>query len=149
MWWRYIGNIFFLWEHGEESFKEFIEHLNQNNSTIKCNLISIFINSSGDCDGAFYFHFCFSVCLKIFLSWNNFDCRLSVLFDYKLIQLLISSTVWLTFARWWWIVFVEWLPNVKASFQVGPLSEILVTHSEQDLNLCRTWVKALLSEFVQ
>ena len=93
MWWRYVGNIFFLWEHGEESFKEFIERLNQNNSTLKCDLIRVFINSSGDYDGDFYFHFCFSVCLKIFFSWNNFECGLFVMFDYKLIQLLISSTV--------------------------------------------------------
>ena len=41
MWWRYVGNIFFLWEHGEESFKEFIERLNQNNSTLKCDLIRV------------------------------------------------------------------------------------------------------------
>ena len=26
LWWRYIDDIFFLWEHGEEKLKEFIEH---------------------------------------------------------------------------------------------------------------------------
>ena len=28
-WWRYIDNIIFLWGHGEEKLKEFIEHLNE------------------------------------------------------------------------------------------------------------------------
>ena len=35
LWWRYIDNIFFLWEHGEEKLKEFIEHLNEKHPTIK------------------------------------------------------------------------------------------------------------------
>ena len=33
--WRYIDDIFFLWEHGEEKLKEFIEHLNEKHPTIK------------------------------------------------------------------------------------------------------------------
>ena len=28
VWWRYIDNIFFIWEHGEESLKEFINEMN-------------------------------------------------------------------------------------------------------------------------
>ena len=35
LWWRYIDDIFFLWEHGEEKLKEFIEHLNEKHQTIK------------------------------------------------------------------------------------------------------------------
>ena len=35
LWWRYIDDIFFLWEHGEEKFKEFIEYLNEKHPTIK------------------------------------------------------------------------------------------------------------------
>ena len=35
LWWRYIDDIFFLWEHGEEKLKEFIEHLNEKHPTIK------------------------------------------------------------------------------------------------------------------
>ena len=35
MWWRYIDDIFFLWEHGEEKLKKFIEHLNEKHPTIK------------------------------------------------------------------------------------------------------------------
>ena len=35
LWWRYIDDIFFLWEHGEKKLKEFIEHLNEENPTIK------------------------------------------------------------------------------------------------------------------
>ena len=28
LWWKYIGDIFFLWELGEKKLKEFIEYLN-------------------------------------------------------------------------------------------------------------------------
>ena len=35
LWWRYIDDIFFLWEHGEEKLKGFIEHLNEKHPTIK------------------------------------------------------------------------------------------------------------------
>ena len=35
IWWRYIDNIFFIWEHGEESLKVFIEQVNMFHSTIK------------------------------------------------------------------------------------------------------------------
>ena len=35
VWWRYIDDIFFIWEHGEESLKNFIENLNSFHSTIK------------------------------------------------------------------------------------------------------------------
>ena len=34
-WWRYIDGIFFLWEHGEEKLKAFIEHLNEKHQTLK------------------------------------------------------------------------------------------------------------------
>ena len=27
-WWRYTDDIFFIWEHGEESLKEFINEIN-------------------------------------------------------------------------------------------------------------------------
>ena len=35
VWWRYIGDIFFIWEHGEESLKEFLNEINSFHSTIK------------------------------------------------------------------------------------------------------------------
>ena len=35
MWWRYIDDIFFLWEHGEEKLKKFLEYLNEKHLTIK------------------------------------------------------------------------------------------------------------------
>ena len=35
MWWRYIDDIFFLWEHGEEKLKKFMEYLNEKRSTTK------------------------------------------------------------------------------------------------------------------
>ena len=28
VWWRYIDNLLFIWEHGEESLKEFINEIN-------------------------------------------------------------------------------------------------------------------------
>ena len=28
IWWRYIDDIFFIWEHGENSLKQFTEKLN-------------------------------------------------------------------------------------------------------------------------
>ena len=34
-WWRFIGDIFFIWEHGEEKPKEFIDVLNKKHPTIK------------------------------------------------------------------------------------------------------------------
>ena len=35
IWWRYIDDIFFIWEHGEDSLKQFIETLNACYPTIK------------------------------------------------------------------------------------------------------------------
>ena len=35
LWWRYIDDIFFLWEHREEKLKKFIEYLNEKHLTIK------------------------------------------------------------------------------------------------------------------
>ena len=35
IWWRYIDDIFFIWEHGEESLKVFIEQVNMFHSTVK------------------------------------------------------------------------------------------------------------------
>ena len=35
VWWRYIDDIFLLWEHGEESLKAFLNHLNSAHPTIK------------------------------------------------------------------------------------------------------------------
>ena len=35
LWWRYIDDIFFLWEHGKEKLKKFIEYLNDKHATIK------------------------------------------------------------------------------------------------------------------
>ena len=34
VWWRYIDDIFFIWEHGEESLKEFINEINSFHPTI-------------------------------------------------------------------------------------------------------------------
>ena len=35
LWWRYIDDIFFLWEHGEEKLRSFINDINKNHPTIK------------------------------------------------------------------------------------------------------------------
>ena len=35
IWWRYIDDIFFIWQHGEESLKVFIEQVNMFRSTMK------------------------------------------------------------------------------------------------------------------
>ena len=35
LWWKYIYNIFFLWEHGEEKLKTFIGNINKMHPTIK------------------------------------------------------------------------------------------------------------------
>ena len=35
LWWRYIDDIFFLWEHGEEKLKSFIDSINKMHPTIK------------------------------------------------------------------------------------------------------------------
>ena len=35
IWWRYIDDIFSIWEHGEEKLKEFIDVLNKKHPTIK------------------------------------------------------------------------------------------------------------------
>ena len=35
LWWRYIDDIFFLWEHGEEKLRSFINDINKNQPTIK------------------------------------------------------------------------------------------------------------------
>ena len=35
IWWRYIDNIFFIWEHGEESLEKFLNKSNTFHSTIK------------------------------------------------------------------------------------------------------------------
>ena len=35
VWWRYIDDIFFIWNHGEESLKEFINEINSFHPTIK------------------------------------------------------------------------------------------------------------------
>ena len=35
LWWRYIDDIFFLWKHGEEKLKSFIDNINKMHPTIK------------------------------------------------------------------------------------------------------------------
>ena len=35
IWWKYIDDIFFIWEHREDSLKQFIETLNACHPTIK------------------------------------------------------------------------------------------------------------------
>ena len=35
IWWRYIDDIFLIWEHGEESLKLFLEKINKIHPTIK------------------------------------------------------------------------------------------------------------------
>ena len=35
LWWRYIDDIFFIWEHGEEKLRNFVETLNDIHPTIK------------------------------------------------------------------------------------------------------------------
>ena len=35
LWWRYIDEIFFHWEHEQEKLRKFIEYLNEKHPTIK------------------------------------------------------------------------------------------------------------------
>ena len=35
IWWMYIDNVFFIWEHGEELLKEFINEMNSFHPNIK------------------------------------------------------------------------------------------------------------------
>ena len=35
LWWRYIDDIFFLWEHGENKLKSFLDKINEVHPTIK------------------------------------------------------------------------------------------------------------------
>ena len=35
LWWRYIDDIFFLWEHGQEKLKPFIDTINEMHATVK------------------------------------------------------------------------------------------------------------------
>ena len=35
IWWRYIDDIFFIWKHGEESLRVFIDQVNLSHPTIK------------------------------------------------------------------------------------------------------------------
>ena len=35
LWWGYIHDIFFIWEHGEEKLRNFVETLNETHPTIK------------------------------------------------------------------------------------------------------------------
>ena len=35
LWWRNIDDIFFLWDHGEEKLKSFIDNINKMDPTIK------------------------------------------------------------------------------------------------------------------
>ena len=35
LWWRYIDDIFFIWEHGEEKLRNFVKTLNEIHPTIK------------------------------------------------------------------------------------------------------------------
>ena len=35
VWWRYIDDIIFIWEHSEESLKEFLNEINSFHPTIK------------------------------------------------------------------------------------------------------------------
>ena len=63
---------------------------------------------------------------------------------------------WWLWWSWWWIVFLVWLTNERrlALFPTGtiirdPHHRESPTCRKQDLNLRRTWVRALLNEFVQ
>ena len=35
LWWRYIDDLIFLWEHGEEKLKTFIDSINKMHPTIR------------------------------------------------------------------------------------------------------------------
>ena len=35
LWWRFIDDIFFIWEHGEEQLKPFIDNINKMHPAIK------------------------------------------------------------------------------------------------------------------
>ena len=35
LWWRYIDDLFFIWEHGEQKLRNFVETLNEFHPTSK------------------------------------------------------------------------------------------------------------------
>ena len=35
IWWRYINDVFFIWEHGEKSLKVFLDQVSMSHATIK------------------------------------------------------------------------------------------------------------------
>ena len=80
------------------------------------------------------------------LAWSTYCRTLSPKCDYD----------WDIEWWWWWIVFVVWLTGERclALFPAGtivrdPHHLESPTRCKQDLNLCRTWVQALLNEVVQ
>ena len=92
-------------------------------------------------------------------------CLYSMFWVWRCFQLRFSLNLCLVYedfgwcfniSWWWWIVFVVWLTDERrlALFSDGtivrdPHHLESPTHRKQDLNLCRTWVQALLNEVVQ
>ena len=51
VWWRYIDDVFMIWEHGEESLKEFLAYLNTLHPTVKFDSTAQYLKDY------FWFHF--------------------------------------------------------------------------------------------
>ena len=93
-------------------------------------------------------------CLGLCMVAEEHHFRRSMLLLF-LNLLLIYFETWMSL-WWWWIVFVVWLTDERR-FALFPAGTIVrdphhcesPTRREQDLNLYRTWVQALLNEFVQ
>ena len=87
-------------------------------------------------------------CQANLVNWNP-------IFIFLFWNLSTSSKVCKARWCWWWIVFMIWLTDERrlTLFPAGtivrdPHHRESPTHREQDLNLCRTWVQALLNEVV-
>ena len=52
LWWRYMDDIIFLWEHGEEKLKTFIDNINKMHPTIR--FTADWSKTSINCNGIYH-----------------------------------------------------------------------------------------------
>ena len=104
----------------------------------------------------------FYACHVMILSWTTTTLEFffaTLVYNKKFTGDLstISVTItWWWWWWWWWIVFVVWLTDERllALFPAGTIVRDphhceSLTYHKQDLNQHRSWVQALLNEFVQ
>ena len=76
-------------------------------------------------------------------------------FGYNFSRKMFFMWWWWWWWCWWWIVFVVWLTNERHLALFPARTIVRDPHHRKsptgckDLNLCRTWVQALLNEVVQ